>query len=164
MLVHHMAGTLDKVLASIRAIQAEARRDGAASPPARPRWPMIVFKTPKGWTGPKQVDGLPVEGTWRAHQVPIAEFKNPEHIAQLEDWMRSYQPQELFDESGRFRQEFAELAPVGSRRMGANPHANGGELLVPLEMPDFRDFALPVRQPGEGRGESTRVLGSFLDR
>ena len=99
---------------------------------------MIVFRTPKGWTGPKFVDGKPVEGTWRAHQVPIADFKNPEHLKQLEDWMRSYRPQELFDEHGKFREEFAALAPTGHRRMGSNPHANGGELLQPLSMPHFQ--------------------------
>ncbi len=163
MLVHEqLAETLDAILAKIRAIQSAARSPDAAIPPPRPRWPMIVFQTPKGWTGPKQVDGLPVEGTWRSHQVPIAEFKKPEHVSQLEDWMRSYAPHELFDENGRFRQEFAELAPAGARRMGANPHANGGALLVPLVMPDFRDFALPLAAPGSVKGESTRVLGSFL--
>ena len=157
-----LAETLDTILAKIRAIQSEARALDAHHPPPRPRWPMIVFRTPKGWTGPKRVDGLQVEGTWRAHQVPIAEFKNPEHLRQLEAWMRSYAPQELFDQTGRFREEFAELAPVGSRRMGANPHANGGALLVPLVMPDFRDFAVPLPAPGSVKAESTRVLGSFL--
>ena len=110
----------------------------------RPRWPMIVLKTPKGWTGPKFVDGLPVEGTWRAHQVPLADFDNPEHLAQLEDWMLSYRPRELFDEHGKFREEFAAIAPTGHRRMSANPHANGGELLTPLSMPHFRDYAVDV--------------------
>ena len=123
---------------------------------------MIVLQTPKGWTGPKEVDGLPVEGTWRAHQVPIAQFNNPEHIRQLEDWLRSYAPQELFDANGSFLEELAVIAPTGKRRMGANPHANGGTLLAPLVMPDFRAFALPVAAPGGALAESTRVLGTFL--
>ena len=113
---------------------------------------MIVFRTPKGWTGPKFVDGKPVEGTWRAHQVPIADFKNPEHLKQLEDWMKSYRPHELFDEDGKFREEFAALAPTGHRRMGSNPHANGGELLQPLSMPHFRDYAVAVPQARQRRG------------
>ena len=122
-----LAGTLDTILAEIHEIQKAAR----SSPDTveRPRWPMIVFRTPKGWTGPKFVDGKPVEGTWRAHQVPIANLKNPEHLKQLEDWMKSYRAHELFDERGKFREEFAALAPTGHRRMGSNPHANGGELL-----------------------------------
>ena len=128
----------------------------------RPRWPMIVFRTPKGWTGPKFVDGKPVEGTWRAHQVPIANFKKPEHLKQLEDWMRSYRPEELFDERGQFREELAALAPTGHRRMGSNPHANGGELLQPLSMPHFRDYAVAVPTPGSVKAEATRVLGTFL--
>jgi xylulose-5-phosphate/fructose-6-phosphate phosphoketolase len=163
MLMHEqLAKTLDQVLAKIHAIQASARAPGAAKQPIRPRWPMIVLQTPKGWTGPKMVDGLPVEGTWRAHQVPIADFKNPEHIHQLEDWMRSYVPKELFDENGRFFDEFAQLAPAGSRRMGANPHANGGALLKPLTMPDVRNFAVAVSAPGSVKAEATRVLGTFL--
>ncbi len=163
MLMHEqLAETLDTVLAKIHAIQLSARARGAPRQPARPRWPMIVLQTPKGWTGPKSVDGLQVEGTWRAHQVPIADFKNPEHIRQLEDWMRSYVPQELFDENGCFFNEFAQLAPVGSRRMGANPHANGGGLLKPLTMPDVRKFAVAVPTPGSVKAESTRVLGTFL--
>jgi xylulose-5-phosphate/fructose-6-phosphate phosphoketolase len=163
MTVHEqLAQTLDVVLAQIQAIQATARAPHAPKPPPRPRWPMIVLQTPKGWTGPKEVDGLPVEGTWRAHQVPITQFTNADHIRQLEDWMRSYAPQELFDANGRFREEFAALAPVANRRMGANPHANGGALLAPLVMPDFRDFAVPVVAPGSTMGESTRVLGTFL--
>jgi xylulose-5-phosphate/fructose-6-phosphate phosphoketolase len=123
---------------------------------------MIVFRTPKGWTGPKFVDGKPVEGTWRAHQVPIADFKNPEHLKQLEEWMKSYRAHELFDEQGKFREEFAELAPTGHRRMGSNPHANGGEVLKPLSMPHFHDYAVDVQQPGSIQGEATRVLGKFL--
>ena len=162
MLMHErLAETLDTILATIRAIQAAARAPDALSPP-RPRWPMLVFRTPKGWTGPEFVDGLPVEGTWRAHQVPITEFKTPGHLHQLDEWMRSYGPDELFDERGRFREEFADLAPTGTRRMGANPHANGGALLSPLVMSDFRAFAVPVAAPGSVKAESTRVLGSFL--
>ena len=157
-----LAETLDTIIGKIHAIQAAARAPGSTNPPPRPRWPMIVFQTPKGWTGPKSVDGLPVEGTWRSHQVPIAEFKTSEHIRQLEDWLRSYAPQELFDENGRFREEFAEIAPAGARRMGANPHANGGALLTPLTMPDYRDFAVSVAVPGSVEAESTRVLGAFL--
>jgi xylulose-5-phosphate/fructose-6-phosphate phosphoketolase len=162
-LVHQcLAATLDAILGRIRQIQSAARSRGEADRPERPRWPMIVFRTPKGWTGPKFVDGKPVEGTWRAHQVPIADFKNPEHLKQLEDWMKSYGPQELFDERGKFREEFAALAPTGHRRMGSNPHANGGELLQPLSMPHFNDYAVAVIKPGGGEAESTRVLGRFL--
>jgi xylulose-5-phosphate/fructose-6-phosphate phosphoketolase len=156
-----LAGTLNAILAEIRAIQSAAR-GGDFETLERPRWPMVVFRTPKGWTGPKFVDGLPVEGTWRAHQVPIADLKKPEHLKQLEDWMRSYRPQELFDECGKFREEFADLAPTGHRRMGFNPHANGGELLKPLSMPHFHAYAVPVSKPGSGRAEATRVLGTFL--
>jgi xylulose-5-phosphate/fructose-6-phosphate phosphoketolase len=160
-LVHQqLAATLDTVLARIREIQAAARSgDG---PVTRPRWPMIVFRTPKGWTGPKFVDGKPVEGTWRAHQAPIADFKNPEHLRQLDTWMRSYKPTELFDEHGKFREEYAALAPTGHRRMGSNPHANGGALLRPLTLPDFHAYAVPVIQPGQIRAEATRVLGGYL--
>jgi len=166
-LVHQaLAGTLDTVLAQIREIQRSARAQGlghaADAAPARPRWPMIVLCTPKGWTGPKFVDGQPVEGTWRAHQVPIADFKNPEHLVQLEAWLRSYRPHELFDEHGKFRDELAELAPTGHRRMGSNPHANGGSLLQPLSMPHFRDYAVAVPSPGAVQAEATRVLGNFL--
>jgi len=160
MVVHQaLAATLDTVLARIREMQSAARTDCEMS---RPRWPMIVFRTPKGWTGPKFVDGKPVEGTWRAHQVPIADFKNPEHLAQLEAWMRSYRPEELFDDQGKFRDELAALAPAGHRRMGANPHANGGEGLQPLAMPHFRAYAIDVQKPGMTRAEATRVLGRFL--
>ena len=166
-LVHQaLAGTLDTVLAQIREIQRSARAQGvghaADTAPARPRWPMIVLCTPKGWTGPKFVDGQPVEGTWRAHQVPIADFKNPEHLVQLEAWLRSYRPHELFDEHGKFRDELAELAPTGHRRMGSNPHANGGSLLQTLSMPHFRDYAVAVPSPGVVQAEATRVLGTFL--
>ena len=161
MLVHQqLAATLDLVVERIKTIQSEARTLKASG--VRPRWPMIVFKTPKGWTGPKFVDGKPIEGTWRAHQVPIADFKNPEHLRQLDAWLRSYRPDELFDEQGKFREEFASLAPTGHRRMGSNPHANGGALLQPLSLPRFREHAVPVSQPGVVRAEATRVLGVYL--
>ena len=162
-LVHQsLAGTLDLVLAQIRRIQSEARAVAQDATPARPRWPMIVLCTPKGWTGPKFVDGKPVEGTWRAHQVPINDFKSPEHLRQLEDWLKSYRPQELFDAGGKLVQELAELAPTGRRRMGSNLHANGGALLQPLSMPRFVDYAVAVPQPGAVEAEATRVLGTFL--
>jgi xylulose-5-phosphate/fructose-6-phosphate phosphoketolase len=155
-----MAHTLDTVLAEIRAIQQEAR---AAKNVKRPIWPMIVMRTPKGWTGPKEVDGKPVEGTWRAHQVPVADFaKKPEHLKILEDWMKSYRAEELFDEKGKLIHELAELAPRGDRRMGANPHANGGLLLRDLAMPDFRQYAVSVTKPGTQFEEATRVLGRLL--
>src|SRR5580700_3811591 len=153
-LVHQsLAGTLDRILVQIRQIQSSARSLRKRETPERPRWPMIVFRTPKGWTGPKFVDGKPVEGTWRAHQVPIANFKNPEHLKQLEDWMKSYRPHELFDDGGKFRDEFAALAPTGHRRMGSNPHANGGELLVPLAIPHFDKYAVRVSVPGSVQAE-----------
>jgi len=162
-LVHQaLAGTLDGILADIREIQKAARGRAPGEELKRPHWPMIVFRTPKGWTGPKFVDGQPVEGTWRAHQVPIADFKNPEHLKQLEDWMLSYRPRELFDEDGKLREEIAAIAPTGRRRMGSNPHANGGLLLKPLSIPDFYDYAVAVPQPGAVRAESTRVLGTYL--
>ena len=157
-----LAATLDMALAKIRRIQDEVRSVGAAGRAPRPRWPMIVLRTPKGWTGPKVVDGQPVEGTWRAHQVPIGSIKTPEHLQQLEDWMKSYRPEELFDASGKFREEFAALAPTGRRRMGANPHANGGALLQPLAMPHFRDYAVAVTAPGSVEAEATRRLGPFV--
>ena len=160
-LVHQqLAATLDAVIEKIRAIQAHARSQGDTS---RPAWPAIVLKTPKGWTGPKVVDGLPVEGTWRAHQVPIdAARTNPEHLALLEEWMRSYRAEELFDGSGALVPELARLAPQGDRRMSANPHANGGLLLRELALPDFRDYAVQVSKPGETTAEATRVLGTWL--
>ena len=162
-LVHQsLAGTMDKALEHIRRIQAAARAPNASTPPERPRWPMIILETPKGWTGPKEVDGLPVEGTWRAHQVPIARFTRPEHLQQLQAWLQSYQPQELFDEAGKFRAEFAALAPTGRRRMGANPHANGGQLLQPLVLPRLREHAVVVSAPGSTEAEATRTLGGFL--
>ena len=140
-----MAELLQTVYREIRAIQDAARTEGQSELPA---WPMIVMRTPKGWTGPKTVDGKPVEDTWRAHQVPVADFKkHPEHLKILEDWMRSYKAEELFDQDGRLVAELAELAPKGDRRMGANPHANGGWLLKDLVLPDFRDYALTVAKP-----------------
>ena len=155
-----MAATLDQVIAEIRRIQSDARERGVTE---RPRWPMIVLKTPKGWTGPKVVDGLPVEGTYRAHQVPLSEpTEHPEHLKILEAWMRSYRPEELFDEGGRLIPELRELAPKGERRMGANPHANGGILLRDLRLPDFRDYAIDVPQPGNVMNEDARTLGKFL--
>jgi xylulose-5-phosphate/fructose-6-phosphate phosphoketolase len=155
-----MAATLDEVLAQIRDIQTRAR---AGEADGRPAWPMIVLRTPKGWTGPKEVDGKPVEGTWRAHQVPLAETTtNPDHLRRLEQWLQSYRPEELFDGDGRPVRELLELAPRGERRMSANPHANGGLLLRDLMMPDFRDYAVPVDKPGRARSEPTRVLGRML--
>jgi xylulose-5-phosphate/fructose-6-phosphate phosphoketolase len=163
MQVHQsLARTLDTVLARIQAIQREARASPAGEPIMRPRWPMIVLQTPKGWTGPKFVDGIPVEGTWRAHQVSIADFKTPEHLQQLEAWLKSYLPHELFDERGKFRDEFAEIAPTGHQRMGCNPHANGGGLLQALLLPDFRGYAVSVPVPGSVNSEATRVMGGFL--
>jgi xylulose-5-phosphate/fructose-6-phosphate phosphoketolase len=155
-----MAEVLDTAIDDLRAIQLAAREGAVA---ARPRWPMIVFQSPKGWTGPKLVDGLPAEGTFRSHQVPLADVRgNPEHLAQLEQWLRSYRPQELFDDGGTLRRELAVLAPQGDRRMGANPHANGGLLLRDLELPDFRSYAVTVPAPGVTLSEATRVLGAFL--
>ncbi len=157
-----MAATLDSVLDEIAAIQRRARAgDGIA--PDRPRWPMIVMVTPKGWTGPKQVDGLRSEGSWRSHQVPFGEVRtNPEHLALLESWMKSYRPEELFDEGGAVVDGITALAPQGDRRMSANPHANGGLLLRDLELPDFRNYAVDVPEPGKVPTESTRVLGGWL--
>jgi xylulose-5-phosphate/fructose-6-phosphate phosphoketolase len=155
-----MAATLDHTIEEIRSIQEDARRN---KKPVLPEWPMIVMRTPKGWTGPKTVDGKPVEGTWRAHQVPVADLqKKPEHLKILEDWLRSYRPGELFDEHGKLVSDLAELAPKGNQRMSANPHANGGLLLRDLVMPDFRKYAVKVAKPGTGVAESTRVLGTFL--
>ena len=157
-----LAATLDVVLDDIGAIQADARGTRRHSG-ARPAWPMIVLRTPKGWTGPKEVDGLPVEGTFRSHQVPLADTrKNADHRAQLEQWMRSYRPAELFDGSGRLLPELEALAPRGTRRMSANPHANGGLLLRDLTMPDFRDYAVPVERPAVESSSATGVLGELL--
>jgi xylulose-5-phosphate/fructose-6-phosphate phosphoketolase len=154
------AGALDAALDAIVQIQRAARTGGAT--PARPRWPMLVLRTPKGWTGPREVDGLPVEGTWRAHQVPLTDLANPQHLAALEAWLKSYRPDELFDADGRPMPEIAGLAPDGARRMGANPHANGGLLLKDLRLPDFRDYAVAVTAPGGQDAEATRVLGTYL--
>jgi xylulose-5-phosphate/fructose-6-phosphate phosphoketolase len=155
-----MAATLDTVIDEIKRIQHDARTQAAGD---RPLWPMIVLRSPKGWTGPKFVNGLPVEGTFRSHQVPITDPRtNPEHLAQLQEWLKSYKPDELFDEAGKLRAELAELAPKGERRMGANPHANGGLLMRELRMPDFRDYAVPVTVPGGVEAEDTTVLGTFV--
>ena len=136
-----MASTLNTVVTEVKTIQDEAREKGNKQ---RPRWPMIVLRTPKGWTGPKEVDGLKTEGTWRSHQVPMAEMSSPDHLKALESWMKSYRPEELFDNSGKLVPELAEVAPTGTRRMGANPITNGGSLLRDLRMPDFRDYAIDV--------------------
>jgi xylulose-5-phosphate/fructose-6-phosphate phosphoketolase len=155
-----MAAVLDEAVAKIRAIQTDARENGFTE---RPRWPMIILRSPKGWTGPKIVDGKPVEGTWRAHQVPMAEMATvPGHVKILDDWMRSYRPDELFDATGALRREIAALAPQGERRMSANPHANGGLLLRDLRLPDFREHAVDVPKPGATLAEATRVQGKFL--
>jgi xylulose-5-phosphate/fructose-6-phosphate phosphoketolase len=155
-----MAASLDRAVEDIRRIQGNARRN---NDPARPRWPMIVLRSPKGWTGPKLVDGLQIEGTFRAHQVPLlVDAAHPQHLGQLESWMKSYAPEELFDQRGRLRPELAALAPEGGRRMGANPHANGGMLLRDLRMPEFRDYAADVPKPGVGGIGDTHVLGRFL--
>jgi xylulose-5-phosphate/fructose-6-phosphate phosphoketolase len=155
-----MAGTLDIAIQSIRQIQRHAR---GGHDPSRPRWPMIVLKSPKGWTGPKFVDGLQIEGTFRAHQVPLlVDADHPDHLGQLEAWMKSYRADELFDGNGRLLPELAALAPEGNRRMGANPHANGGMLLRDLIMPDFRSYAVAVPSPGSVQAADTHVLGEFL--
>jgi xylulose-5-phosphate/fructose-6-phosphate phosphoketolase len=155
-----LAAALDDALDTIGELQHAARKDGSTE---RPSWPMLVLRTPKGWTGPKEVDGLPVEGTWRAHQVPLADTRgNDEHRRQLEEWLRSYRPEELFDDDGALVRDLAALAPGGARRMSANPKANGGELLRDLDLPDFRDYRVEVERPGTGTTEATRVLGGFL--
>ena len=157
-----LAATLDAVLDQIKSIQTDARRNGFDWS-KRPRWPMIVLRTPKGWTGPKEVDGKPVEGTWRSHQVPLSElFEKPAHVKLLETWMKSYRPEELFDERGRLVSSLAALAPSGERRMSANPHTNGGQLLRDLKLPDFRDYAVAVPTPGVVVAEATRVQGTFI--
>jgi xylulose-5-phosphate/fructose-6-phosphate phosphoketolase len=155
-----MAEVLDQVVAKIKEIQTDAREHGFKR---RQAWPMIVMRTPKGWTGPKEVDGLPAEGSFRSHQVPLSELASkPGHLKMLEDWMRSYNPEQLFDANGKLIPELAELAPTGALRMGANPHANGGILLRDLKMPDFRSYAVPVQKPGTATAEATRVMGTFL--
>ena len=165
---HRMAAALDEALDRIRAIQHDARTgsgtgSGGGDGEERSRWPVIVLRSPKGWTGPAEVDGLPVEGTWRAHQVPLPGVRtNPAHLRQLEDWLRSYRPQELFDTEGRPRPGLLGLVPAGESRLGSSPHANGGLLLKDLVLPDFRDYAVPVTRPGAGVSEPTRVLGTML--
>jgi xylulose-5-phosphate/fructose-6-phosphate phosphoketolase len=155
-----MASTLEDCVLEIRCIQQEARESGT---PSRAHWPMIVLRTPKGWTGPKEVDGHKVEGSWRSHQVPLAGVReNPAHLKLLEDWMRSYRPEDLFDDKGTLIPELKALAPTGTRRMGANPHANGGLLRKALHLPDFRDYAVKVEKPGQTAAENTRPLGRFL--
>lgn len=155
-----MASVLDAAIDEIQAIQRHARANNSNK---RPRWPMIIFKSPKGWTGPKIVDGKQTEGSWRSHQVPLSELSShPEHLKQLEEWLRSYQPEELFDQHGKLLPELAELAPKGARRMGANPHANGGVFLKNLHMPDFREYAVKLDSPGTVTAEAARVMGKFL--
>ena len=154
-----MAAAMDEAVTAIHAIRHAARVDGVV---ARPAWPMIVLRSPKGWTCPEFVDGLRTEGTWRSHQVPIPDTKTPEHVHLLEHWMRSYRPEELFDAAGRLRPQIASLAPAGNRRMSANPHTNGGAVRRPLRMPDFRDYAVALPAPGQVEAEATRVLGGFL--
>jgi len=155
-----MAKTMDKIISEIRSIQKKARSKGTAT---RPQWPMIILRSPKGWTGPKEVDGKKTEDFWRSHQVPFSEMVGrPDHVALLEDWMKSYKPEDLFDENGTLIQELAALAPKGERRMGANSHANGGILLKNLKMPDFKEYAVAVKNPGETIAEATRELGKFL--
>ncbi|MCC7334193.1 MAG: phosphoketolase family protein [Pirellulaceae bacterium] len=155
-----MAATMDRVTDEIRRIQNHARQN---NDPSRPRWPMIVLRSPKGWTGPREVDGVQTEGSWRSHQVPLGQLhENPAHVAQLEQWMKSYRPDELFDDQGRLNSELSQLAPQGERRMGANPHANGGALMRSLRLPDFREYAVEVSNPGSVNAEATRVQGKFI--
>jgi xylulose-5-phosphate/fructose-6-phosphate phosphoketolase len=154
-----MAAALDTAIGEIKSIQADARKNGFRQ---RPRWPMIVLRTPKGWTGPRVVDGKPVEGTFRAHQVPVSDMAKPGHVKILEAWMKSYRPEELFDASAKLRPELAELAPRGERRMSANPHANGGALLRDLRLPDYCDYAIDVPRPGAVDAEATRVQGELI--
>ena len=162
-----MAATLDQVVAEIKAIQekARSRRDDGNGSPERPRWPIIILRTPKGWTGPKEVDGKITEGSWRSHQAPFAEMATkPGHIKLLEAWMKSYKPEELFDANGRLKPELAELAPTGERRMGANPHANGGLLRRHLKLPEFREYAVKVPEAGDGGRRSHTGIGKFSPR
>ena len=155
-----MAATLEKCVLEIRAIQQHARATGDAT---RPVWPMVILRSPKGWTGPKEVDGHKVEGSWRAHQIPILDPKtNPENLAKLEAWMRSYKPEELFDEKGTLIEELREMAPKGQRRLTGNPHANGGLLRKPLDLPDFRTYEVKVSKPGQKEISPTATLATFL--
>jgi xylulose-5-phosphate/fructose-6-phosphate phosphoketolase len=159
--VHRLlAAALERALTDISAIQRQARSGERTE---RPLWPMIVFRTPKGWTGPAEVDGVRVEGTFRAHQVPLAGVRtDPAHLAMLEEWLRTYRPEELFDQTGRVHDDVLRLSPTGERRMSASPHANGGLLLRALELPDFRRYAVGVTTPGEPIHEPTRLLGTWL--
>ena len=161
MMMHQqMAATLDAIISEIQTIQHEARVNGNL---ARPLWPMIILRSPKGWTGPKEVDGKKTEDYWRSHQVPFSDMvDNPKHLKLLEDWLKSYRPEELFDDNGCLKKELQELAPLAQRRMGANPHANGGQLLRDLKLPDFRDYAVKVTKAGHTLAESTRVMGQYL--
>ncbi|HZE20721.1 MAG TPA: phosphoketolase family protein, partial [Desulfobaccales bacterium] len=154
-----MAETLEKVLADIRAIQDDARKNGVTE---LPEWPMIVLRTPKGWTGPKEVEGHKVEGFWRAHQVPFDVHKNPTHLKLLEEWLRGYKPEELFDANGRLVPELRELPPTGNRRLSANPVTNGGVRRQSLDLPDYHNYAVKMEAPGQVRAENTRVLGKYL--
>lgn len=157
-----LARTLEELLLKIREIQRRARTGSHEDAQERALWPMLVLRTPKGWTGPKLVDGQPVEGTWRAHQVPLCHFEQPLHLLQLEQWLGSYRPDELFDDDGTLMPDIAAMAPTGHRRLGANPHANGGLLLEALDLPRFTDYALPVPTPGGVQAEATRLLGGYL--
>src|SRR5216683_2112783 len=158
-----MAEVMEGCVLEIRAIQEKARKAPKGQPIERPKWPMIILRTPKGWTGPKEVDGHKVEGFWRAHQIPILDPQtNPAHLAEVEAWLRSYRPEELFDESGKLIEELREMAPKGTRRITANPHANGGLLRKPLQMPDFRDYAVKVTKPGQLEVSPTDVTAHFL--
>ncbi|HEV3203823.1 MAG TPA: phosphoketolase family protein [Gemmataceae bacterium] len=154
-----MAETLDRVISAIKMIQADARKNGSHK---RPLWPMIVLRTPKGWTGPKEVDGQITENYWRSHQVPVSDMCHPGHLRILENWMKSYKPEELFDKKGKLIAELAELPPRGEKRMSASPHANGGSLLKDLKIPDFRQYAIDLPKPGAATAEATRVMGEFL--
>jgi xylulose-5-phosphate/fructose-6-phosphate phosphoketolase len=159
--MHQLAATtFDAIFDRIAEIQKAARSGESTE---RPAWPMLIMRTPKGWTGPKFVDGKPVENTWRAHQVPFSELREkPDHLKLLEDWMRSYKPEELFDQHGALLPEIANIAPKGRRRMGMNAHANGGLLLKPLKLPNFRDYEVKIEERGAEDVESTRVLGHYL--
>ncbi|MFZ1900030.1 MAG: phosphoketolase family protein, partial [Azonexus sp.] len=154
-----MAAAVDAAIEAISEIQRQVRAGGEIT---RPRWPMIILRSPKGWSGPKTVDGKKSEGSWRSHQVPFSDMNKPEHVQLLAEWMKSYRPDELFDATGRLIPELAALAPAGERRMGANPHANGGTLLRDLQLPDFRDYAVAVPAPGGSVAEATRTMGIFL--
>jgi xylulose-5-phosphate/fructose-6-phosphate phosphoketolase len=154
-----MAATLDTAIAEIRGIQRQARANGFKK---RPRWPMIVLCSPKGWTGPQMLAGKRIEGSYRSHQVPMGDRNEPGHVQMLEKWLKSYRAHELFDRTGRLLPELAQLAPAGARRMSANPHANGGLLLRDLRLPDFRRYAVAVPRPGGATGEATRVQGEFI--